>query len=1833
MPTFDELLDKFAGPSEATAVAEPPAEDLHFENRLSRWSSWEPNYADLPKLDQNLNKMSRPAQQLVAEASARQRMEGQNGFYRNFLPAYDAIPATLESFAARAANAVLPEGVSPFSRDAADYYNHYMAEQERLASEGDKQNAVVPAWVSKAGRGVAKTLPLTAVAGRAGKVGAVAMGAAMEGNQALTEGKDAGLSGGSLGAYALTQAGIEAAIPYIPGLGGVEERLGAGAPAVKKGIVAGLLDLAKLGWSEVRQENLVELGHAITNRLSGVDSQALDPERLSQLAKETTAQAILGAAATDVGQRGMAAAEKAATDFQRGQRLSGLRQQRSDQQTASVFNDAAWQTGDVAKSTVEQLVKSGKTVEQVRDFANNPTSANFESFGLGSRKERTMPSVAARKAFGANANAYLDSRPLGSSEAKPVQPEAAAPAEEPVDAEFETVQQVPRLEGPPDAQQREVVQPVTPEPQGAEEVPQRSRQTPPVEQPAPVAEPPQSAPPVEPEPELPPEFANAGDDELAGVLKSLGVKLPKGATRADMAREINKHLGPLLGRQNEPAPDKPQQPAEQPEQRQGQQLDASPILEVPLDRITLSDDVPNFKKGANEAGVVEGEALQGKYERIPANPIVLWERADGRLEVITGRHRLDLAKRTGEKTIPSQIVREADGFTKEQAFLLDAESNIRDEKGSIDDFATYFRHSPVTEEEARSRGLLSRAAQRQAFGLGKHAADNLYGAWKNGKLSADKAAAIASAAPGDDGLQTAALSRAKNLSADELASLVRQMAAASGQRKQTQGDLFGFDDSAIQEMEAMSKAAGKIKDALKDRILAVAGAIRRPEQAKAMGLQGDMASIQAEVDKLRSDLGRWDKWETDPELAAQVREQINGDKSPQGEFFASEPSQQVQEAEAKLDSLPAFAGLPLDLDGLGRLAARFKAAGARWLRKFATTKGLLPQSVFNEKWKADGTIGEQMQGVQFAVNDLKDAVATASKASGKPMSAAGLKMMNAALQGDAQAMAALPQNVQQAIAPLRNHIDALSRRMIANGLAAGKLGLTLDKNLGVYATRSFQIFDDPKWKRKVPPAVRKDAFRFIQAQMMSMPAFPGATFHDFALDAANKGIIPRFPAGHPQAGQPDSSGESMSSLVAKLTAYTPTDQQVNNAIDDLLTVENVPEALVRLRRLGSKDLSIFKKRKRLPPEIRALLGEYTDPYVNYSRSVFKMTNAIANHEFLTAAKQAGMGKFFFDQTDANRPEGFNAKIAAVGNPSMKPLDGLMTHPDIKEAFDQMYSKEPAVWWLSPYMKVLTAAKVSKTVLYELVQLRNFMGSMEMAMANGHFNAKKFADAFSAIKQDVRTELPGWVRRGVAADTQWRDYLQKMVRLRVVDGSVSGGELRDNLRDAMLQSPEFVGQTWLQKGMKLAEKAYQSSDNFWKVYGFENERSRLKAAYEKAGQPLTDEQLDSRAAQIVTDVYPTYGKIPEGIKRLRRFPLAGSFVSFPAEYIRTKVKSFQLAGEELNNPITRKIGASRLAANIATLALPGAITAFARLILGMTKQEDEDRRRFVAPWRQYSDLLYTDSGPNGEASYIDLSHLFPSAYLRKPLNAIIAGEASYESLKAGAWEFLQPYLGEDMVTQRIFDIKRNQKPLGGQVYNPQESDATKALKIAKHVAEPLEPGTITQARRMIKAVTGTKEESGHTYDVEQEALNFATGLKAETVDIKRAYGFKAYNYDRSRQEATRIFNSAINSRGTVSKENIDRAYQEMESAKRSLFDEMHKDSAAAIRLGVPEHEVFKTLSDSGISKTDARNLIDGTYVPFSISKRTAEEVSQQPDGPKRMEAWWKIVEDRAKVSSR
>lgn len=304
-------------------------------------------------------------------------------------------------------------------------------------------------------------------------------------------------------------------------------------------------------------------------------------------------------------------------------------------------------------------------------------------------------------------------------------------------------------------------------------------------------------------------------------------------------------------------------------------LGAVPVVEFPIDRLKLSKDVPNFKGNASpETGVVEGQQLQGRYERRGTAPVVAWERLNGDTEIITGRHRFDLAKRTGEKTIPTQILRESEGFTRDMALTFDAEANIRDGQGEVSDYAQYFKHRNISEEEATQRGLLSRAKGRAGWSLAKAATDDLYTLWQNGRISDQQAVAIADAAPGDPAAQMIGMRFALDgEKPDFLVNVMRASKLGAEEQGQTL-DLFGFDDSAMNQMAAQAERASKFQKDISEQVRAVQGAAKRPETARKLGVDvKDPEAINRKVAELKAELQRWQNWPMYPDLVAKTRDE------------------------------------------------------------------------------------------------------------------------------------------------------------------------------------------------------------------------------------------------------------------------------------------------------------------------------------------------------------------------------------------------------------------------------------------------------------------------------------------------------------------------------------------------------------------------------------------------------------------------------------------------------------------------------------------------------------------------------------------------------------------------------------------------------------------------------------------------------------------------------------------------------------------------------------------------------------------------------------------------
>lgn len=311
-----------------------------------------------------------------------------------------------------------------------------------------------------------------------------------------------------------------------------------------------------------------------------------------------------------------------------------------------------------------------------------------------------------------------------------------------------------------------------------------------------------------------------------------------------------------------------------------------PVEDVDVDRLAVNDRIKQFKENADpKTGVVAGETLTGEFIPSIARPIRVMRFKDGHLEVITGRHRLDLARRKGVKSIKAFIYDEADGMTIEMARAIDALENIKDGKGSAQDFIRFFRDTKLDEEAIRMTGFREsgRRDAKDAWDIASNGIEDVvsYALDPNQKLVSIRV--LAAIARCDKRVQRAVLDtvlRDKSGTMQDPTAVERfglTLASGISDSSTEQDDLFGEDDPAIEDAKMIGiGAAAFVKDLTQDR-LAVSNTINRgdkltlnPDAMRRLGVADahDKAQLKAAYDKLSAEIAEWQK----PTLSGEMRQ-------------------------------------------------------------------------------------------------------------------------------------------------------------------------------------------------------------------------------------------------------------------------------------------------------------------------------------------------------------------------------------------------------------------------------------------------------------------------------------------------------------------------------------------------------------------------------------------------------------------------------------------------------------------------------------------------------------------------------------------------------------------------------------------------------------------------------------------------------------------------------------------------------------------------------------------------------------------------------------------------
>ena len=820
------------------------------------------------------------------------------------------------------------------------------------------------------------------------------------------------------------------------------------------------------------------------------------------------------------------------------------------------------------------------------------------------------------------------------------------------------------------------------------------------------------------------------------------------------------------------------------------------------------------------------------------------------------------------------------------------------------------------------------------------------------------------------------------------------------------------------------------------------------------------------------------------------------------------------------------------------------------------------------KAKTQQIEGERMEGSIQA--SLKQAMVTSNKLvqqlkSSKASSEDLTVQINMILEGNVKTYEnlspetkLLSNEVVETVLDMRAQIDVLQKSLIDEGLLETlPQRIAITDGIGSYLTRSYRIFDSKNWNEELQ--AKHDGSKIITKAK-----------NFFRNDASIK-----------KRAQ-DYAAEEIMSYEQAL------DHTVNQAVNNILKKSD-SSPYIKSSREGAKDANALKFRKDMPEPIMALMGVYTDPIQNYTRTIQRVSNLLEASRYLHSVRKKGLGVFLFEKNDPTAPPEYKYEIAPenkTGNGTYNPMAGLLTTQEIRDAMmaEPIFSGS---FFNSPlyrnYLKLVSSVKYAKTIMSPGTHGKNVTGNLFFMAQNGYTSFKAYDKAFSIVKGQIKS-------RG---ETRIDSDLLKYIRLGIIDSSVVKKELMEmfngdkeaSVATLMQRRSErwFDANNTRKKVGKALQKAYQLEDDYFKIVSFEIESGRYALAlFEKETSALSEEQkteIEGIAAENTKNLLPNYNRIGQLRDLMRAIPVAGTFISFTMESYRTAYNTVALSLKEIKNPNpkVKKIGAKRLASIIGFQVLVHGvmIPIIGDLFGSDIDDEDEDDvkryKRLVLPtWSRNSTTPIIKSG-GGKFTYIDMSASNPYGQMDQAINAALSEEDAGQKAAEFIEEALGDFWNKDILFSAMSSVAQNEKPQGGTVWKDDDSYATRINKGVRILYKAFEPGIVRSAAKINSADNKLLEVLGQ-----------ATGFKPIEVDYGKSMKFTARRIMNSTQNITSKSSlERMRKSGEITGEEYRIKNATREETKREMIKGLVDLYHGAIYFGLSPKEASKALEEGGV----------------------------------------------------
>tara|TARA_Y100001937_G_scaffold128797_1_gene208170 strand:- start:911 stop:11269 length:10359 start_codon:yes stop_codon:yes gene_type:complete len=860
-------------------------------------------------------------------------------------------------------------------------------------------------------------------------------------------------------------------------------------------------------------------------------------------------------------------------------------------------------------------------------------------------------------------------------------------------------------------------------------------------------------------------------------------------------------------------------------------------------------------------------------------------------------------------------------------------------------------------------------------------------------------------------------------------------------------------------------------------------------------------------------------------------------------------------------------------------------------------------------------------------------------------------------------------SVYTVVLNLRNLTDKMSAS--AKVLFGGDgVDLRFDNQMGVYITRTYQMFMNPDYIDMIKTSdsaeavnIRQAAIQFMRDVFISQETqrliTEGATVSEAEQQA--KQLYDEAEVGGA------SKGHQM--MIEFLDAYG----SANSARDFADAFDLAEGSAIRIE--GTSDglkalVDNLKKRKELPEALANLMGanNIKEDSVNDLVYSLGMVSRIAAHQSflqkLKAQGQAGGWLLTAPQVEELKESNFaegskyrrvKSDKADMGN---NPLADLYATEDIIEELKVLMqpisrtgsdATSQTLNNIMGYMHKFTGYSMgAKTLLSFGFYLRNalsnimffgpaqgFYGSFRLLKIGGKYGA---GDMFRrAIGSGSVRDTDAYLSR-LEATGVFGNEIRSQIMIRLMRGEESMNSLQAKLSELSKQAknPNVTGAALRQIRDNLGRIA-SAMDSFYKIAYFEHEKKVLLEArahdiktgkFNKENPPPSDTQIEQDAADIVSATAQSYDRALPIIKKITTETnfglLFAPFIRFTAEIPRITANTIRLARKEMksDNPVIRARGKKRIRGFIGTVGLVSMVlpTLLRAVVGGIGRDEDEAIRASLPVYLRNHTFFYFKRPGSDQLRSLDLTYMNPFSMIADPslrfMEHLFRGEPIEGVQKAVMTGVFAPFLGQQILSGAVFDVLENRQASNDAPIYEESEDFNS--KIGKSLGYILREAYGGRTPKKVMEAYRTAVEGGEAHFLDSPMgliLQEAMPVTSRPVDPKRQFERTLYALRDEYSRARRMYNEL-----GADKAMSDKQIADLYKDTKERMMEINASLGTAIRgFGsfMSEGEMYRAMRKAKYGETRSQLLFAGYQERYLPSKPLMQRLVQTPNGEARL----------------